>query len=1239
MRARLALLCAIFLFLIFPNLASVPSLAQTTSSAQAGKTSSTPAQAVPAGSSVGGDSGVEAAPGNESDDNDSADIPAFVRGRISEKDYLRMREQHLGIQRGVNDLARDPQARSRAVRAMRAQENALRKKTLSSTSITPALGSGPTWTPLGPAPIPNGQVQSGSEIPVSGRVTAIAVDPTDSTGNTLYVGAASGGLYRSLDGGTTWTPLMDSALSLSIGAITIDPLDHNTIFVGTGEGNFSLDSFFGVGVYVITNATSATPVLSGPFNSNGSSDIFTGRAITRILVNPADDTKILVSTSSGFSGASGEIFSSLPTRGVYLSTNARSATPTFTRLTIQPTANQPVTDMAMDPNNANMVVINVFGQAGTEGGIWVSPSTVWSGTGTWTQTNQTGQGVNAKLSVNRSGSTTSFFAGLDQRVTCNAKSVHGTLFKSDPTATTWTEITGAEGFCGGQCFYDIAVAVDPTNVSKILLGGSADSSVSSTCSTNALVKSSDGSTFARSDAQLHADFHAIAIFSGNPSIVYAGNDGGIFRSNDGGATWASLNTVGFNATQFESIAVHPSDPNFTIGGTQDNGTPMLQPGGSWNRVDFGDGGFSAIDSNATDNVNVVMYHTYFNQTNNLIGFAEIENGVNASEGNWNFFGCDTTDGNGITCADITLFYAPLTLGPGSPNTVYFGTDKLYRSINKGVTNTAVSQVLVPNSPISAIGISPQDDNVRIVGMGPDDASGVESGKVFATTSGSSTLTDVTGPWDAKYIARAVIDPNSKFTAYITLDGYGTPNHVWKTTNLNAATVTWNAASTGIPDVPVNALIVDPANSNNVYAGTDIGVYFSADAGGTWNPYGQGLPRVPVFDMKFAPGGRIRLATHGRGMWETAKSGLTDDVTNLVVSPAHTTTLTTVTFTATVSGSSPTPTGTVAFFVGTPSSGATSSGGPPVALTSGVATLSTTAIAAGVFNVTAVYSGDGTYRGSTSSVAQLTINSITSKTSLLVNPGTTDAFGTPLTLVAHIDTAGSTTAPTGTMTFLDGASSLGTVSVNSTAASFQTSSLAGGSHNITASYSGDGNYSASVSTVVAVTITTAAPDYSVSIPSGSATIHAGAPATYTINVSALNGFTGVVNFNCTTGVPSLANCAFNPTAVTNNGSTTLTISTTAPTSAPKSPNLSARMATGGLLGLGLVLAGSFAVKKRRHSLLLLVIALAMAAALVSCGGGGTPVTHNPGTPPGTYTVTVTATSGATTHSSTVTLTVQ
>src|SRR5205814_6167649 len=122
--------------------------------------------------------------------------------------------------------------------------------------------SGPAWTALGPAPIPLGQTFGGVEVPVSGRISAIAVHPTNPS--IVYVGAAQGGVYRSLDGGATWTPLMDNALTLAIGAIAIDPLNPSTVFVGTGEGDRSLDSFFGVGLYRIDNADT-NPVLSGPF--------------------------------------------------------------------------------------------------------------------------------------------------------------------------------------------------------------------------------------------------------------------------------------------------------------------------------------------------------------------------------------------------------------------------------------------------------------------------------------------------------------------------------------------------------------------------------------------------------------------------------------------------------------------------------------------------------------------------------------------------------------------------------------------------------------------------------------------------------------------------------------------------------------------------------------------------------------------------------------------------------------
>src|SRR5215472_9720437 len=234
---------------------------------------------------------------SEEDDDDSPDIPPVARGRISGKEYLQLRDKHIGVLRGVKDLARNPHARSQAIRTIEAQEQRLQRMQPASlntsagaSSTLPLLPLTPTWVPLGPDPIPNGQTIV-QEVPVSGRVTAIAIDPTDSAGDTVYVGTAQGGLYRSLDGGSTWTPLMDNAQSLAIGAITIDPLDHTKVFVGTGEGNLSLDSFFGVGVFLITGANSGSPVVTGPFNApttfpspnaDGFTDVFTGRSITQI---------------------------------------------------------------------------------------------------------------------------------------------------------------------------------------------------------------------------------------------------------------------------------------------------------------------------------------------------------------------------------------------------------------------------------------------------------------------------------------------------------------------------------------------------------------------------------------------------------------------------------------------------------------------------------------------------------------------------------------------------------------------------------------------------------------------------------------------------------------------------------------------------------------------------------------------------------------------------------------------
>ena len=931
------------------------------------------------------DQGVATPPAPETlvGESDTPDIPDFARGLIDTETYLRLRDEHIRLMRGQLDRLFDPRSRNQAIQDMREQERqlkqAIQQKQNGGNSGPGGPGtpgfSGPAgllspnllapWTPLGPAPIPNGQT-TGVSLAVSGRVTSIVVHPTNE--NIVYVGAAQGGVYRSLNGGTTWTPLLDDGLSLAIGSLALDPLDPTTLFVGTGEGNLSADSFFGVGVYIIKHADTLPQVL-GPFNLDGSSnDVFTGRAITRVIVSPTDDNIVFVSTTSGIGGIGADsipsvITANLPSRGLYRSTNMMSVNPTFSKITVQPAngGNRGITDIAMDPANPNVLIagVNGFSTNGNDGGIWRTANAL-APTPTWTNQQVVGTAtatIQIKLAANTVNGVTTMLAATGESPVPNGSNcgAPGWVRRSTDGGVTWSlGLIQTSGFCNSQCFYDMAPAMDPTNSNIIYLGGSANADTNpprNTCRSNVLTRTLDGTNFTRIDTGLHADTHAVAVAPSNPNVVYFGSDGGVWRSSNQGGTWSSINTAGFNATQFQSVSVHPSDRNFSIGGTQDNGTPWLHPDTSWTRADFGDGGFALIDQNAADTTNVTMYHTYFNQTNNLIGYARVTTTANAHDNGWGFHGCNgTVANNGFRCADTVLFYAPMALGPGTPNTLYFGTDRLYRSSDQGTTMVLVSQgPFQTGVAVSAIGISPQNDNVRIVGL--------RNGGVFATTTGANPLTNVrSASMPAKYVSRAIIDPNNSNTAYVAFSGFGIAGQqIWKTTNLNAATPTWAIAAAGLPDVPVNGLVIDPLNSNHVYAGSDIGVFISLDGGTSWSPMGTGLPRVAVFDMAFqAPNRIVRIATHGRGMWEigAAKSPAAVSIVASSNSPTYGDN---VTFTATVSpnGVLAVPTGTVTFTDGAQTLGtAPLTGSGPY-----TAAFSTTLLSAGPHSIVATFNGD------------------------------------------------------------------------------------------------------------------------------------------------------------------------------------------------------------------------------------------------------------------------------------------
>ena len=192
------------------------------------------------------------------------DVPAaLLRGKTVDKgEFLENRFKQIGQYRGIDGRTPyDPQVRMRAVQSLNFE----------ASRGTP----GPAWVPVGPAPIPNGQT-TGPSTPVSGRTIAIAIHPTNP--DVVYVGTANGGLYRSINGGLNWTPLMDQSESLAIGSLAIAPSQPDTLYVGTGEQSFSADSFFGVGIYRIDDASTLLPIVSGPFNRNtGNADVISGR--------------------------------------------------------------------------------------------------------------------------------------------------------------------------------------------------------------------------------------------------------------------------------------------------------------------------------------------------------------------------------------------------------------------------------------------------------------------------------------------------------------------------------------------------------------------------------------------------------------------------------------------------------------------------------------------------------------------------------------------------------------------------------------------------------------------------------------------------------------------------------------------------------------------------------------------------------------------------------------------------
>ena len=648
----------------------------------------------------------------------------------------------------------------------------------------------PSWTFLGPTNIP-------------GRITALVRHPSNA--GTLYVGAADGGVWKTTDAGFSWGPLTDFAQTLAIGSMAMNPQNQAELWVGTGEGNFAIDNYPGGAIYHTTDGGLTWTTLAHGFGD-----------IRALAVKPDAPSTLYAAAGTRHGGASGILKS---TDGGATWTLLANGIPSGIG-----------TEVIVDPSSTSTVY-------GVLGDIFGSPVN-----GIYKSTD--GGATFAKLSggfPDTNVGRISLAAAPSQPSTLYAavqsSSTFGLMgfYKSQDGGGTWTNqnLTGAAGsFCSGQCWYDLEVAVDPGNPDRVYLGGvdiyrSVDGGKTFSAVSNWTLDQNN-------THYVHADQHALVASA--PGELWAGCDGGVSHSLDNGTTW-SFRGRGLNTTQYYNLAMHPTKPDWSLGGTQDNGTHLFSGGDTFAEVFGGDGGYCAI-SPADPNT---MYEEYV--------YLEIHKSTDGGA-SWSLAT------SGIGTSDPVLFIAPFVMDATNPNTLYAGTNRIYQTTD-GATTWAPISGAVTLGKVSAIAVGPSTGGVVF--------SGGTQGEVYRCDNpkGETPVwVSVTGGLPNRYVTSLSVAADEQ-TVYATFSGTGTA-HVYKSTDRGG---TWIALA-GLPDEPFDTLVIHPADPMVLYAGSDFGAYASFDAGGTWAPYGSGLPRAAVDSLQIsAPRGLLQAATHGRGVWQ------------------------------------------------------------------------------------------------------------------------------------------------------------------------------------------------------------------------------------------------------------------------------------------------------------------------------------------------------------------------------------
>ena len=650
-----------------------------------------------------------------------------------------------------------------------------------------------------------------------GRVTAVVANPANP--NTVYVGAALGGVWKSTNGGADFSQIFDGAGSPSIGALALDPNDANTIYVGTGESNPGGGSVthLGDGLWRSTDAGQTWQHL-GLDNS---------LRIGSVVVNPNNSNEIFVA-------AVGSLFTaSTQTRGVFRSLDGGQ---TWNQVLTGANGFTGAIDVQMDPQNSNRLYAVLWEHfrapdnrdySGTGSGVWRSED----GGNNWSQLSN---GLPAKgYKYGRIGIAVA--PSDPSRVYAAYSGEDGGFsgfYRSDNYGSSWTKTNGSYN-CSTFCWWFGELTVNPTDKNNVF-----GHAISLNSSPNG------GNSFSTYSKGFHADQHAMW-FSPNGNTIYEGNDGGIYRSTNGGGSYTHLPLP---ISQFYAIEVDPSNHNKLLGGLQDNGSGYTTNGSTWNNLNGGDGFTVLVDNTRTDCI-----------------YSESQNG--------NIY---TTCGGRVNISGRKPWHTQMMFDESDNRPVYYGSQYLFRTTRNGSSISSpvkVSNTDFSNGPyngsfsssygtISSIHI-PKSGNGNTIYLGTDD------GNVWVSRNRGEGWAQIDSSLPNRWVTRVTGDPKNDAIAYVSFSGFRNGEsaaNLYRTDNYGQS---WTNISNGLPNSPVSDILIDPTYSATLYASNDYAVYVSYNTGASWQILGSGLPVTLASDLKIVEEGSeliLHAGTYGRAIY-------------------------------------------------------------------------------------------------------------------------------------------------------------------------------------------------------------------------------------------------------------------------------------------------------------------------------------------------------------------------------------